>query len=136
MNLCLICGKESEAEVCDICVKRFCKEEHKGYCFDCNTKSCIIESNDFICPICRREVPEDKFEKHHLVPKSKGGEDTVKICVCCGDYFHKVLTLNELRDKYNTLEKLRSHPLIVTWAEWINKKPNDFNICMKTKKRR
>lgn len=88
------------------------------------------------CPICQRVVPDGLWEKHHLVPKSKEGKDTINLCKCCGDMVHKVISLNDLRDKYNTIELLLSHPEIKKWAKWANKKPNDFSICMKTKKGR
>jgi len=135
---CEICRKESEAEVCDDCVKRFCKlkEEEKGDCCYCLGYACIEEANKVLCPICKREVPENKWEKHHLIPKSKKGKETIFVCNCCGDTIHKVFTLNELRDKYNTLDKMINHPLIVKWVNWVSKKPDDFNICMKEKKKK
>ena len=136
-GFCEICCKSSDAEVCDDCVKKFCKKnEDKGYCFYCVEYSCIENAFEVLCPICKREVPEGKWEKHHLVPKSKDGVETIRICNCCADHIHKVLTLNELRDKYNTLEKLTSHSLIIKWVKWVSKKPNDFTICMKDKKRK
>lgn len=133
---CEICNNTSEAEVCDNCVKRFCKIDDKGCCYYCLEYSCIEEANRILCPICRREVPENKWEKHHLIPKSKDGKVTIFLCNCCGDTIHKVFTLNELRDKYNTIESIVKHPNMIKWINWANKKPNDFTICMKEKKRK
>jgi hypothetical protein len=88
------------------------------------------------CPICQRIVPEDKWEKHHLIPKCKKGKDTILVCVSCGDMIHKLIPLNELKKDYNTLEKLREHPDIKKWVGWIQKKPYDFSVCMKGKKKK
>lgn len=88
------------------------------------------------CPICTRIVPEDCWEKHHLTPKCKKGKETVNVCVSCGDMIHKLIPLNLLKTEYNSIEKLLSHPDIQKWITWVQKKPNDFSICMKRKKKR
>lgn len=135
-NLCDICNKQSEAEVCDDCVERFCKEKDKGCCTYCLEWSCVEASQWVLCPICKREVPEDKWEKHHLVPKSKGGVETLKVCVSCGKVFHQLFSIKELETKYNTLERLLANSKIKKWIKFAHKKPLDFTICMKEKKRK
>jgi hypothetical protein len=35
------------------------------------------EAFEVLCPIYRREVPEGKWEKHHLIPRSKGGVERI-----------------------------------------------------------
>lgn len=89
------------------------------------------------CPICGREVPGKKYlERHHLTPAAKGGKDTEPVCIDCGDQIHELFTNNELRDSYNTIEKLKGHPDIQKWIQWIRKKPETFGVCMKKKKKR
>jgi len=91
------------------------------------------------CPICTRDVPERYQEKHHLTPKSKGGskKETVLVCCNCGDMLHKLFTNKELKKKYNTIEAILSHPDVQKWVSWVKeKKPNDFSVCMATKKRK
>lgn len=92
--------------------------------------------NNIICAICRRYTPTNLVENHHLTPASKGGKkkSTIKVCVDCGDQIHNLFTLNELRDDYNTLNKLLQHPKIQKWIKWVHKKP--IGICMKRKKKR
>jgi len=87
------------------------------------------------CPICSRKSHKFNFEKHHLVPKSKGGKDTELVCVDCGDMIHQCITNKELKNSYNSLEKIKSHEKIIKWIEWISKKPS-FGITMAKKKRR
>jgi len=90
-----------------------------------------------ICLICRRETQEKFLEKHHLIPASKGGKNgkTIPVCIDCGNQIHLLFTNNELRDSYNTLEKLLEHPKIKTWVKWIRKQ-NKFGVCMKEKKKK
>lgn len=88
------------------------------------------------CPLCNRVVPEEYWEKHHLIPKSKGGKNTVHVCVSCGDMVHKLIPLNLLKTQYNTVEKLLQNPDVQNWVKWVQKKPNDFRICMQRKKKR
>jgi hypothetical protein len=96
-----------------------------------NTKKTI--SN---CPICERIVPNGCWEKHHLIPKSKKGKEIIKVCISCGDALHKIFTLKDMKNNYNNIEIINQHPDIQKWKKWISKKPNDFNICMKSKKRK
>jgi len=88
------------------------------------------------CPICHRSTPSVYQEKHHLIPKVKGGKGTIILCKCCGDILHKLFTIKELEKKYNTLESIQANEDVQKWVAWISKKPNDFSVCMATKKRR
>lgn len=85
-----------------------------------------------VCPLCEREV--DMFDDHHLVPKSKKGKVTITICRPCHNAIHDYFTNNELRDEYNTVEKLRSHDRFSKYLTWIRKKPKEFYPCSKAKK--
>jgi len=84
-----------------------------------------------LCSLCDRPTPEQYVEKHHIVPVSKGGKDTVKVCVACGDQIHQLFENREL--KYMSFEDLKNHPKVLTWINWIKKK-RDFVVCMKRKK--
>ena len=96
-----------------------------------------MTDNSYItCPICHRLTLRQHQEKHHLVPKVKGGKETLLLCKCCGDMLHKLFTIKELEKKYNTLESIQGNADVKKWASWISKKPNDFSVCMATKKRR
>jgi len=97
------------------------------------------------CSICNREVPEGLLEDHHLVPQQLEKRNkyrdlpfkaTIPVCSSCGDYLHKKFSLKELAETYNTLESIIINPDVQNWIKWINKRPDDFNICMKHKKKR
>lgn len=94
--------------------------------------------DEIICPICKRHIPPEYQEKHHLKPKSRGGKhkDTLFVCCSCGDTLHQLFTNKELDKEYNTLEKILANEQIRKWIKWIRRKPDDFSVCMKTKKKR
>ena len=89
-----------------------------------------------ICSICERSTPENCIEKHHTIPKSRGGKETKMVCCSCGEMIHQLISLKELKITYNSIKALKSHPDMKTWIKWISKKPNDFSVCMSRKKRR
>jgi len=92
-------------------------------------------SVDIPCALCERAVPDRYLERHHLVPRSKGGDGMVWMCCDCGNQIHILFTNNELRDSYCTIEALRSNSRVWQWVKWVRKQKN-FGICMKKKKRK
>ena len=90
------------------------------------------------CPICKRLVPDNCQERHHLKPRTKGklGKETVTVCLSCGDQLHKLFSLKELDRDYNTVEKIVANEKVQKWVAWISKKPLEFSICTSSKKRR
>jgi len=56
------------------------------------------------CPLCER--PNLHPTDHHLVPKCRGGKDTLTLCRDCHRAVHEVFTNKELEKAYNTVESL------------------------------
>ena len=80
-----------------------------------------------MCPLCDREMVDGpSTDLHHLIPKSKKGKETVLIHLICHRKIHSILTEKEIATKYNTIDKLRSHPDIITFVEWIKNKNPEF----------
>jgi len=77
-----------------------------------------------ICPLCDRLLGKKK-EKHHIIPKSKSGTETVLVHPICHRKIHKVFTGTELV-KLGTIEALKDHPDIVAFIKWLDRKPPDF----------
>ena len=71
---------------------------------------------------------------HHVVPKSKKGKETIDICLACHNTIHDIFTNNELRDTYNTPERLKANDRFGKYLQWIQRKPAAFIPCFKTKK--
>lgn len=88
------------------------------------------------CALCGRPTPDRYAERHHLIPDCKGGKERIRFCIDCGNQVHELFTIPQLANKYNTLEALKSDDRIQKWVLWIQKRPNSFGICMKSKKRR
>jgi len=104
---------------------------------------------NIVCPICKRDTPEEYQEEHHLIPRSirkrnkysklpeiKKGQDTVVVCVDCGDQLHQLFNEKELADNYRTIVAIVSNEEVQNWVKWIQKKPNNFGVNMRIKKGR
>jgi hypothetical protein len=144
------CGRDTNTATCfhinnrddphraDVC---YIAWENNGW-----VKGCAYDKADFCnksfvdkllamnCNLCGRFTNEDNREKHHLIPRAKGGKSTEYVCVDCGNQIHKLFTNNELKKDFNTIEKLKANDKVQTWIRWVQKK-HDFGVCMKAKKR-
>lgn len=93
----------------------------------------MSDSDHTICELCGVEC---ECTKHHLVPKvrAKNKYKAIKdddfniiwICRQCHDAVHAAYTENQLRDLYNTREKLLESPEVKKFIEWRKKHP-EFN---------
>lgn len=84
------------------------------------------------CEFCDREgIPGT--HGHHVVPRCKGGKVIVPTCGDCGSFIHKTWSHNELRDEYNTVDKIRNDERYKRFLKWLLKQRTDVNH--KTKRR-
>ena len=74
------------------------------------------------------------FDEHHVIPKSKGGSETVYLHRICHSKIHSVFTLTELRNYYKEIDKVKEHPEIQKFIKWVSGKPPSF--YKRTKSRR
>ena len=59
------------------------------------------------CPLCGRKLVAGRsVNRHHLVPRSRNGRDTVALHRICHAAIHAALTEKELERRYNTIESL------------------------------
>lgn len=86
------------------------------------------------CALCGRSLG-DRREKHHLVPRSQGGRETVDLHPICHRKIHATLTERELRDRFDTIARLRGHPDIARFLAWIAGKPPNFHNRTSTTRR-
>ncbi|MEK9645992.1 MAG: HNH endonuclease [Alphaproteobacteria bacterium] len=86
------------------------------------------------CPICLRPLGSRR-EKHHLVPRSEGGRETVEVHPICHRKIHSVLTERELATGYATPDALRTHPEIAAFVKWVARRPPDFRRRTERKRR-
>jgi hypothetical protein len=79
------------------------------------------------CPLCNRELAQP-IVRHHLIPPSKGGKDTptVPMHKICQAKVHAVFTETELKNYYNTVDRLKDHEDIIKFIKWVSKKELEF----------
>ena len=64
--------------------------------------------------------------RHHWVPKSKGGAQASDIHVVCHRMLHRVFSESELAGEFSDPETLREHPAIQDFVRWVRRKPAEF----------
>ncbi|MBV7408834.1 HNH endonuclease [Maritimibacter sp. DP1N21-5] len=80
-----------------------------------------------VCPLCGRPIPPGVPQsRHHLVPRLKGGRETVLLHHICHKEIHATLCEAEIARDYDTPEKLLTHPRLAKFAAWVAKRPVDF----------
>lgn len=78
------------------------------------------------CALCGRPLGR-RIELHHLVPKSRGGRETVAIHPICHRTIHATLDNGSIARAFPTIEALRAHPEIARFIAWVASKPPDFH---------
>jgi len=84
------------------------------------------------CELCGCSVEETT--RHHFIPvtrhKNKKNkkmftreevQKKAEFCRPCHGQVHALFTEKELERTYNTLEKLREHPEVIKFIQWIRK---------------
>lgn len=75
------------------------------------------------CAFCGREG-EPGTHGHHVIPRCKGGTVIETTCGACGSFIHKTWSHNELRDTYNTVDKIKNEPRFIAFLTWrLKQKP-------------
>ena len=80
------------------------------------------------CAFCQRNVPT---RGHHVVPRCKGGRDIAPTCHSCEDFIHKTWSHNQLRDDFNTVEKILTDGRFQKFLRWLYKQQDGtvFKTC-------
>ena len=60
-------------------------------------------ANLLTCPLCERHIALDYTTKHHLIPKSRKGKETIRLCRDCHKQLHVLLLAQRAAkaDAYN-----------------------------------
>jgi len=86
------------------------------------------------CALCGRELGT-RWNKHHLVPRSLKGKETVNVHLVCHKQIHALFSEKELARHYHTVERLLEHEDMAKFVEWITSKPIHFYPKTRRKKR-
>ncbi len=84
------------------------------------------QKNTLACPLCGRLIPVGQRDAHHLLPKSRGGVETVALHRICHRQIHALLSEVELERDYQTMAALLAHPEIQRFVQWVRSKPDNF----------
>lgn len=79
------------------------------------------------CALCGRPLAKP-FNKHHLIPKSRGGKHTPTVLLhkICHDKIHSVLAEKELKLYYHTITRIREVEEIENFVQWLQNKAPDY----------
>ncbi len=89
---------------------------------------------EVVCPLCTRPIPKPQRDAHHLVPKSRGGTETVILHRVCHRQIHALLTETQLARHYASIEALKAHPDIAKFIAWVSQKPTQLCASIKRSK--
>lgn len=79
------------------------------------------------CPICDRDMIKGPFaDKHHFIPKCRGGKATQYLHKVCHRKIHSIWTEKELEMEFNDPNKVCAHPEMQKFIAWIKKKEPNF----------
>ncbi|GGM44396.1 HNH endonuclease [Deinococcus arenae] len=81
-----------------------------------------------VCVLCGRE---GEMTDHHLVPKSQGrrqgvklGEiPTVKMCAACQGFLVKTFSNAQLANELSTVEAIQAREEVQKFVKWVQKQP-------------
>ena len=93
----------------------------------------MTESPTATCALCGR-VLGPKVELHHLVPRSRGGRETIAVHPICHRAIHRALSNKALERDYSTVQALRDQPAIAKFVGWVRGKDPDFHAPTRTRK--
>ncbi len=80
-----------------------------------------------LCPICGRELWKgDSIDRHHFIPKSRGGKASEYLHRICHRKIHSIWTEKELEKEFNDPNTVCAHPDMQTFIAWVRKKEPDF----------
>lgn len=66
------------------------------------------------------------MQKHHLIPKSQGGKETITMHAICHRKVHALFNEKELARRYFSIEALLANGEIQAFVKWISGKPPEF----------
>jgi hypothetical protein len=71
-------------------------------------------------------VAGPSVNRHHFVPRSRGGRETEYVHRICHRKIHSLWTEAELARDYASPEAIRAHPDMQAFIRWIARKPPEF----------
>jgi hypothetical protein len=76
------------------------------------------------------------LEKHHFIPKCKGGKDTELVHAICHRKIHSLFNETQCAREYSDPDLVKAHPEMQKFISWISKRDPLFNDHHKDHKER
>ena len=91
-----------------------------------------------LCPICDRPLYElhGSINRHHFVPKSKGGAIQEFAHTICHNQIHALWSETELAKQFSDPKMIRADPDMQKFIKWVQKKDPLFYEKTKRSNRR
>lgn len=90
------------------------------------SKAELLANESQPCAVCDRPLGLVNVDRHHLVPKSRGGVDQYFIHRICHRKLHATFTEKELERELSTWEAIRAHEAIIKFVAWVKRKPSGY----------
>lgn len=89
------------------------------------------------CPICGRDLGSERIQKHHLIPKTFKGKETIDLHQICHRKIHATFSERELLNYYFTVERILENEHIQAFVKWVkNKHPSFYDFSKETADRK
>lgn len=86
------------------------------------------DNGQALCGLCARAIPpRARSSRHHLIPRLKGGRETVRLHQICHSAIHARFSEAELARNLADVESLRADPEIARFIRWVQARPDDFH---------
>jgi len=88
----------------------------------------VTDDNDLgPCPICGRPmVAGPSVDRHHWVPRTKGGRTATPVHLICHRMLHRLYSEKEMARTYNDPSVIRGDPRLAPFLRWLARKPPEF----------
>lgn len=94
----------------------------------------MLDQDYYICPICNRKHTKNNMSFHHLLPSVgvlEKEEPRIYVCCTCHNVIHFCHNNKQLREQYNTLEKLLKSKDIINLVNLYKYKKDNITIKIK-----
>lgn len=89
-----------------------------------------------LCPLCLRPaLPGPSTDRHHLVPRSEGGRQTVLMHRICHRQLHALFDERTLARELAEPAQLRTRPELQPFLRFIARKPPEFGAPTRRRRR-
>ena len=78
-----------------------------------------------ICALCGRMLAEP-YDRHHVIPRSKGGREIVELHRICHSKIHSVFSIKQLNSEFGSIDDLKEYDEIRKFIKWLDGKPPQF----------